>query len=87
MKKPHFTKKYVRYRVRNPKSFRKDSFRTLDVGRKGHSKVIIGKTKSGKVKTQSILLSRKDYDNGQRVDMSDNTPKIYHLKSGKNIKI
>jgi hypothetical protein len=52
--------KYIRIRVRNPKSFKKDSFRTHDIGRKGHSKRIAGKLKSGKWATQAFLVSKSD---------------------------
>lgn len=67
-KKPHFTKRYARYRIRDPKRFKKSSFRAHDIGRKGHSKRIAGKLKkTGKWATQAILVTRKDYKKGVRV--------------------
>lgn len=67
MKRPHFTKKYVRYRIQDPKKFQKGSFRTVDVGRKGHTKIIVGRPK-GKTttKVQAVIISRKDWDKGYR---------------------
>jgi len=41
-KKPHFTDRYKRIRVKNPAKFDKRSLRTKDVGRPGHHKIIIG---------------------------------------------
>jgi len=53
--------KYIRIRVRNPSQFKKASFRTHDIGRKGHSKRIAGKLKkSGKWATQAFLVSKSD---------------------------
>lgn len=58
--KVHYTEKYARYRQKNPSLFQKGSFRIIDVGRPGHTKLIIGKLK-GKTTTtvQSILKERK----------------------------
>jgi len=66
--KVHLTKRYARYRLKSPSKFRKGTFKTLDVGRKGHTKIIIGRPR-GKETTeaQAILISRKDYDNGMRL--------------------
>jgi hypothetical protein len=51
--------KYIRIRVRNPKSFVKGSFRTHDIGRKGHSKRIAGILKRGrKWATQAFLVPK-----------------------------
>lgn len=64
--KVHITKrgKYVRIRIKNPKRFVKSSFRTQDIGRKGHSKRIAGLLKSRKKwATQSILITKKDFKN------------------------
>ena len=62
------TTRYVRYRLRQPSSFKSGSFRTHDIGRKGHSKRIAGKLKrSGKWATQAILIAKKDYNKGARV--------------------
>lgn len=55
------TKRFVRVRVRDPKVFKKSTFRTHDIGRKGHSKRIAGiRKKTGKWGTQSFLISRSD---------------------------
>ncbi|MHA1333218.1 MAG: hypothetical protein ACTSPL_03985 [Candidatus Odinarchaeia archaeon] len=53
-------RQYVRIRVRNPKLFKKNSFRTHDIGREGHSKRIAGKLKVGGWATQSYLISLSD---------------------------
>jgi len=54
-------KNYWRIRVRDPKDFEKGSFRTDDIGRKGHSLRIAGiLKKSGKWATQSWLLHKDD---------------------------
>lgn len=66
--KVHLTAHYARYRIKSPGAFRKGSFRTQDIGRKGHSKRIAGRLKkSGKWATQAILISRADYKKGTRV--------------------
>jgi len=53
--------KYIRIRVRNPKSFKKGSFRTHDIGRKGHSKRIAGKLKQkGSWATQAFLVLKSN---------------------------
>lgn len=59
--KPHITKQYERWRIREPSEFRKGSFRTHDIGRKGWSKRIAGRLKKGNEwATQAILISRKE---------------------------
>lgn len=52
---------YFRARVEEPEKFQKGSFRTLDVGREGHIKTVIGRP-IGKstTATQSILVSKSD---------------------------
>jgi hypothetical protein len=60
IKKPHVTAQYERWRVRNPKQFMPASFRTQDIGRKGYSKRIAGKLRSGKWATQSLLISHRE---------------------------
>jgi len=50
---------YVRIRVRSPRLFRKGTFRTHDIGRKGIDKRIAGILKrSNKWATQSYLISK-----------------------------
>jgi len=64
----HITKRYARYRIRDPHLFKPGSFRTHDIGRRRHTKRIAGKLKStGKWATQSIIVSKKDYLLGTRV--------------------
>lgn len=76
-KQPHFTKKYARYRIQNPKLFEKSSFRTHDIGRAGHSKRIAGIKKStGRYETQAILISKSDYKKGYRVKEKYGRPVI-----------
>lgn len=59
--KAHITKRYERWRIRNPDKFKKRSFRTHDIGRKGYSKRIAGQLKkTGKWATQSLLISRNE---------------------------
>lgn len=56
------TNKYLRIRVRDPKSFSK--IRTDDIGRKGHSLRLAGlNRKTGKWQTQAWLVSKKDIKN------------------------
>ena len=69
------TKDFVRIRQKEPSLFDKKSFRTVDVGKKGFTKVIVAcpkrkfdvKKKRCKVglQVQSILLSRKDFTKKQ----------------------
>lgn len=55
------TNKYLRIRVKNPSAFKPSSFRTHDIGRKGHSMRIAGiQRSSGKWATQSWFISKKD---------------------------
>lgn len=65
------TKKYVRVRLRSPKLFDKRSFRTIDPGRKGYTKLVVAcpkgkydkrkkKCKVG-MKAQALLLNKKDF--------------------------
>lgn len=75
--KVHKTTRYVRYRLRNPTSFRPSSFRTHDIGRKGHSKRIAGQLKrGGRWATQAILIAKADYNKGTRVKMVGGRPTI-----------
>ena len=68
MKAPHFTGGYARYRVRSPSDFQPGSFRTVDPGRPGHTKLVVGRLRGqSTTATQSILISRADYDRGYRV--------------------
>jgi hypothetical protein len=66
-KKVHITKNYKRTRVKDPKKFDKRSFRTKDVGRPGHHKIIVAcpkgkynaKAKKCKVGTQVQAIIEK----------------------------
>jgi len=79
--KVHLTKRYARYRIRNPKRFIRSSLRTHDIGRKGHSKRIAGRLKStGRWATQTILVTRKDYKKGVRVRTRNGRTVIYKIK-------
>jgi hypothetical protein len=81
--KIHYTKHYARERLRNPSEFQKSSFRTYDVGRKGHTKIIIGKLKStGKWRTQAVLHSRKDYE--REHEHKEHHSKKHHKKTRKS---
>ena len=56
------TDKHFRVRVRDPVLFVKSSFRTLDGGRKGFTKRIIGRLKGEKDTTvQAVLFVKKDF--------------------------
>lgn len=71
MAKIHYTQKYKRIRIRSPNYFDRRSLRVKEVGRKGFTRLIVGcpkgeynaKNQRCKVgtRTQSILLSRKDF--------------------------
>lgn len=57
--KIHTTKRYKRIRVESPKHFQKGSFRIIDPGRPGHTKLIIGKPIGKKTtRVQAILIER-----------------------------
>jgi hypothetical protein len=72
IKKPRFTSKFARYRIEDPAKFKEGSFRTHDIGRKGHSKRIAGQLKgTGAWKTQAIIVTRADYKKGTRVAEKD----------------
>jgi hypothetical protein len=72
-----FTDNQVRYRIREPKLFKKDSFLTFDAGRKGHFQIVSGILKStGKRVPQSARISRDDYDAGERIKIVDGKPKL-----------
>jgi hypothetical protein len=55
-------KHYTRVKVMPTSKFQKGSFRTLDIGRPGHTKAIIGRLKTGphkgKTRVQELLYSR-----------------------------
>lgn len=76
LKRAHLTKSYARYRLEEPSHFQKGSFRTLDVGRKGHTKVVIARP-IGKstTQTQAVLVARKDYEKGYRPDLGNPSKK------------
>lgn len=49
--------KYFRARQEPPSHFQKGSFRTIDPGRKGHMKLVIGRPKgSRKTRVQSVIV-------------------------------
>ena len=54
--------KYTRTRVMAPSKFQKRSFRTIDPGRPGHTKLVIGRLKTGphrgKTRVQAILYKK-----------------------------
>lgn len=51
-----------RYRIRDPRLFKDDSFKTLDIGEEGNHKLIRGRLKkNNKFKTQSVIVE-KEYD-------------------------
>lgn len=80
MEQPDLTKHFARYRQRDPEQFVKGTMRTKDVGREGHSKLIVGKLRaSQKYAIQSVLIDRKDYDSGARVVLQHGQPRIVKL--------
>lgn len=54
------TGKYVRIRIRNPRLFIKDSFRTVDIGKPGRHKLIRGRLKSSRNWATQSVLTEKD---------------------------
>jgi hypothetical protein len=77
--KVELTENFARYRIRSPKDFVEGSFRTDDIGRKGHSKRIAGRLKgTNKWATQSILIDRSDFAKGTRVRNRMGRPVILH---------
>lgn len=55
----HYTKRYKRERVREPSLFQRGSFRTIDPGRKGGTKIIIGRLKGKKTTTTQAILRER----------------------------
>lgn len=55
------TKNNVIVRVKDPKRFQQDSFRTIDPGRPGHTKMTVGRLKGKKTtEVQRIIIPKKD---------------------------
>ena len=56
-------KRYTRVPVMAKSKFQKGSFRTIDPGRPGHTKLVIGRLKvgphKGKTRVQEILYSKR----------------------------
>jgi len=69
---------FIHVRVRNPHLFSK--FRTKDVGRPGHTKIIVGKLRTGNWTVQKYLLSRKDFDVKGKGMFIDFVPKNLRAK-------
>lgn len=58
-------KRFVRVRIRSPKVFKRGTFRTHDIGRKGHSlRIAAIRKKTGKFATQSFIILKKDLVRG-----------------------
>lgn len=56
------SKDYARVRLKDPKLFEKGSFRTVDVGKKGRTKIVVGRLKGRRTTTrQSILIPRDEF--------------------------
>jgi len=54
---------YIRLRMKDPQQFRANTFRTVDPGAPGFTKIILAKPKgSEKLQMQSVILSKKDYN-------------------------
>lgn len=55
-------KMYTRKLVQSKSKFMKGSFRTVDVGRPGHTKIVVGRLKAGphkgKTRTHEILYKK-----------------------------
>jgi len=65
--KVHRTKKYNRYRIRDPDEFKKSSFRTIDIGRPKRHQLIRGKLKkTGKYATQAVIVEKGTPDGTTR---------------------
>lgn len=76
--KVHLTKRYARYRIKEPNRFKRGSLRTQPLGTHG-TKRIAGKLKSNnKYETQAILIPRKRYKAGERVKIVHGRPNITH---------
>lgn len=52
------TERYERRRIRSPNQFIHGSFRTKDIGHKGGTKLVVGRLRTGKWATQSLLIGR-----------------------------
>lgn len=54
------TKNYYRARLRQPNRFNRNSFKTIDIGKPGGTKIVIGRPIGGnKIRTQSVLIRRR----------------------------
>jgi len=59
LSKVHETERYTRIRLHPPTEFQPGSFRTIDPGRPGHTKLVIGRpVGSKKTRAQAILIER-----------------------------
>ncbi|MCJ7572350.1 MAG: hypothetical protein MUO82_10840 [Candidatus Thermoplasmatota archaeon] len=83
--KVHLTKRYARYRIKNPKSFKNGSLKIQALGKRGITKRIAGRLKTtNKWSTQAILITRDDYKKGKRVRIDIyGKPKIYIIHTRK----
>ena len=57
--KYHYTQRYKRERIREPRLFQKSSFRTIDPGRPRGTKIIIGRLKGKKTTTTQAILRER----------------------------
>lgn len=60
MPQPEVTEEYIRIRVKNPKGFQENSFRTIDLSKDKGVKAIIGKLKGATTTTTQSFLFVKD---------------------------
>lgn len=68
MPRTDITKNQVRYRLVSPKEFIPESYKTKDIGRKGHSQIVMARKKdTGEWANQSVRIARSDYNSGLRV--------------------
>ncbi len=59
---PRVTEDYARFRQEDPSKFKKNSFRTIDPGKKGDIELVVARPKDfNKTKVQSVLVERKNY--------------------------
>jgi len=76
--KVHRTKKYNRYRIRDPDEFKKSSFRTLDIGKPKRHQLIRGKLKkTGEWATQAVIVEKgiKDGTTKEIIEKAKKYPK------------
>lgn len=77
------TKNYIRLRIMDPKLFKKSSFRTQDVGRKGHMKRITARLKvNNEWETQSWIFNKDDLGRDEALRRAEGMAEVERIHRG-----